>query len=141
MEELKVEQTDALTAQPAEAEMTDGAQGEQVSYGKFKDAAALLKAYNSLQSEFTKRCQRIKELEEAASVDKANAPTHTVENGSESITPADKEKILKGYLKELLETKTKAIVMDGEGVGIKTPSHRPSTVEAAGKLAKEIFCR
>lgn len=32
-------------------------------YGKFKDAQSLYQAYNSLQAEFTKRCQRIKELE------------------------------------------------------------------------------
>lgn len=30
---------------------------------KFKDVESLCKAYNSLESEFTKRCQRIKELE------------------------------------------------------------------------------
>ncbi len=34
-----------------------------VSLGKFKDAQALFDAYNSLQSEFTRRCQRVKELE------------------------------------------------------------------------------
>lgn len=33
------------------------------SYGTFKDAQALLKGYNDLQSEFTRRCQRVKELE------------------------------------------------------------------------------
>ena len=37
-----------------------------ISLGKFKDVNALLNAYNSLQSEFTKRCQRIKELEGAS---------------------------------------------------------------------------
>jgi argonaute-like protein implicated in RNA metabolism and viral defense len=34
-----------------------------VSLGKFKDAQSLFDAYNSLQSEFTRRCQRVKELE------------------------------------------------------------------------------
>lgn len=33
------------------------------SVGKFADAEALLKAYNELESEFTKRSQRLKELE------------------------------------------------------------------------------
>ena len=31
--------------------------------GKFKSASALLEAYNNLQSEFTKKCQRLSELE------------------------------------------------------------------------------
>lgn len=36
---------------------------EQASYGKFNSADELLKAYNSLESEFTKRSQRLKQLE------------------------------------------------------------------------------
>jgi len=34
-----------------------------VSLGKFKSTEALLDAYNSLQAEFTKKCQKISELE------------------------------------------------------------------------------
>ena len=63
-EELKIEQTDSLNAQAAEAGMNSGAKKEAVSYGKFKDADALFSAYNSLQAEFTRRCQRLKEFEE-----------------------------------------------------------------------------
>lgn len=63
-EELKIEQTDNLNAQAAEAGMDTGAKKDAVSYGKFKDADALYSAYNSLQAEFTRRCQRLKELEE-----------------------------------------------------------------------------
>lgn len=33
--------------------------------GKFKDANTLLSAYNSLQSEFTRKCQKLAELEKA----------------------------------------------------------------------------
>jgi hypothetical protein len=36
---------------------------EGTSYGKFKTKEGLLEAYNALESEFTRRCQRIKELE------------------------------------------------------------------------------
>ena len=62
MEELKNEQTN-LSAQPAAAEKDLGVSEEEVSLGKFKDVKALIHAYNSLEAEFTKRCQRIKELE------------------------------------------------------------------------------
>ena len=34
-----------------------------LSLGKFKDVQSLFDAYNSLQAEFTRRCQRVKELE------------------------------------------------------------------------------
>ena len=37
--------------------------GSQKNFGKFKDLESLLKAYNSLQSEFTKKSQRLSELE------------------------------------------------------------------------------
>ncbi len=42
---------------------TTGDKENQDSYGKFKTAEELLKAYNSLESEFTKRSQKLKELE------------------------------------------------------------------------------
>ena len=62
MEEVLNEQIEA-TAQPAEAEKNLGEEKAEISLGKFKDVNALLQAYNSLQAEFTKRCQRLKELE------------------------------------------------------------------------------
>lgn len=37
--------------------------GSNVSFGKFKDAESLLKAYNSLEAEFTKKSQRLANLE------------------------------------------------------------------------------
>ncbi|MBO4323654.1 MAG: hypothetical protein J5836_03230 [Clostridia bacterium] len=40
--------------------------GMQSPYGKFKDLNALLRAYDSLESEFTRRSQRLKELEREA---------------------------------------------------------------------------
>ncbi len=143
MEELNVEQTAELSAQPAEAEKENGAQNQHVSYGKFKDADALYKAYNALHSEFTKRCQRIKQLESAAAVDKANAPTTYSDNATETEVKreTDRDEVLKEYLKEVLGAKCKAIVMDGNGVGIKNPPARPETIEQAGRLAKEIFGR
>lgn len=42
--------------------LTASEQG-QADLGKFKSAQALLDAYNNLQAEFTKKCQRLSELE------------------------------------------------------------------------------
>lgn len=51
--------------------------GDSEGYiGKFKSTKALYEAYNSLQSEFTRRCQKIKELErenKQLSMEKTNA--------------------------------------------------------------------
>lgn len=42
---------------------SDTNQQEGQTLGKFKNPEALLEAYNNLQSEFTKKCQRLSELE------------------------------------------------------------------------------
>lgn len=45
----------------AEGDLGDG--NKTMSNGKFKDTESLQKAYNSLEAEFTKRCQKLKQLE------------------------------------------------------------------------------
>lgn len=52
-----------INAHTAEADKLFGEGILPTSLGKFHDVESLCKAYNSLESEFTKRCQRIKELE------------------------------------------------------------------------------
>ena len=146
MEQIN-EKTENLIEQPAVAEkITGNNDKQQVSLGKFKDVNALKSAYDSLQAEFTKRCQRIKELEsQKEQVDKTAVPTSSlIDNGKEnlkSITDEDKENILKDYLKEILTSKQKAIVLDGFGIGVKTPNSRPKTIEEAGKLASDVFTK
>ena len=144
MEQLVNEQTE-ITAQTAVAEEDFGAPEEEVSLGKFKDVSALLNAYNSLQSEFTKRCQKVKELEgKLAGVEKATAPTQTSsqENQDEiSSKEREKEEFLKEYLVSVLTNKPKAVVLNGVGVGVKTPISKPKTIEQAGKLAQELLSK
>ena len=104
-EELKIEQTDNSNAQAAEAGMDTGAKKETVSYGKFKDANALYSAYNSLQAEFTRRCQRLKELEER---DKKTAACGNMSAG------------FGGKTSETAENALRADKNDGEGETEKT---------------------
>lgn len=144
-ENISNEQTISNT-QATEVEREEGVKEEKVSLGKFKDAEALLNAYNSLQAEFTKRCQRVKELESAVKTfDNANAPKEMIDkeekSGDKSITLEEKEQILKDYLKSVLDSKSKAVVMDKVGVGVKTPINRPKTIEEAGNIVKDIFCK
>lgn len=56
------EQTE-VAAQVAEAKNNEGAAATEVSLGKFKDVKSLLKAYGNLESEFTRRSKRLRELE------------------------------------------------------------------------------
>ena len=138
------EQTEVQT-QPAKAEQVKGEDDNKVSLGKFKDVQSLLSAYNSLSAEFTKRCQRIKELE--GTVKSADKPTGPIENAERNdavnkerdITDSEKEQIVKDYLKTLLSAKPQAIIMDGKGYNVKAPIERPKTLEQAGLLAKELL--
>lgn len=144
--EKAIEQTENFESQPAVAEEKMGENKVEVSLGKFKDVNALKSAYDSLQAEFTKRCQRIKELEsQVEKFDKTTVPNNSnLDKGNEnlvSISGEEKENILKDYLKEILNSKQKAIVMDGFGMGIKTPNNRPKTIEEAGKLATDLFTK
>lgn len=143
MEEIKNEQISPKT-QTAEAEISKGEDKGEVSLGKFKDVGALLSAYNSLQSEFTKRCQKIKELEGKIEGDKVENSTAPSNQKSQPQSQADttleeKEKFLKEYMLDVLGKKPSAIIMDGAGVGVKTPVNRPTTIEEAGKLAKKLL--
>ena len=140
MEELKNEQTE-VTAHTAEAEMEKEAQKTEVSLGKFKDVSALLSAYNSLESEFTKRCQKIKELEGALLEAEKVSPPNQVQavEKARDITDEEKRKILSEYLGGIIGRKQKAVVLGDEGVSVKTPINRPKTLKQAGELANEIF--
>ena len=128
-------------AQTAEAEITHGEDKGEVSLGKFKDVGALLNAYNSLQSEFTKRCQKIKELESKIADDKTIVPSNEESANANQVntTSVDKENVLKEYLLDVLGKKPSAIIAGGSGVGVKTPVNRPTTIEEAGKLAKKLL--
>jgi hypothetical protein len=57
MEEI-IEQPALETSEIAQLEIQDGSM-----LGKFKDAKSLLEAYNSLESEFTRKCQKLAELQ------------------------------------------------------------------------------
>lgn len=144
MEQTNNEQTLQTSLLGEEQAVQEGENKTEVSLGKFKDVQSLLSAYNSLQAEFTKRCQRIKELEAGAkSVDKVLSPTENPKSEepavNQGITEEDRNAILKDYLKGVVMAKEKAILIDGVGAGIKTPVTKPKTIAEAGALAKELL--
>lgn len=141
------EQNGEQIAQSAHTEASEkitGASDNTVSLGKFKDVNALLDAYNSLQSEFTKRCQRLKELEGKLQVDKADAPTEEENVGKTQnavVSEEDKNEILKDYVKSVMGLKQSAVIFTGAGIGVKTPADKPKSISEAGMLAKEILTK
>ena len=63
MEQLQKNEQTELHTHTAEADNDLGGATNSVSLEKFKDVQSLLKAYNSLEAEFTKRSQRLRKLE------------------------------------------------------------------------------
>lgn len=94
MKQRDIEQT-ASTTQTAEAEKITGVTDDAVSLGKFKDVKSLLTAYENLESEFTRRSRRLKELEgivserkgETTSTD-ASPETVAIDGGTAKISAA-----------------------------------------------------
>ena len=120
-----------------------GALGELPS--KFKSVDALLRAYEALEAEFTRRSQRLRALEEAnkaapvkqeqpsacetlpceVSEEGERAVRTAPEEGSGAEKPAPSEGI----------ALPRVPLMTRSGAGISAPQLRPKTIEEAGRLA------
>ena len=98
--------------QTGEVEDTEEMAEEKAgSHGKFKDADTLLSAYNSLQAEFTRKCQRLsaleKQQEEQAKLSresetKESTPLYERENWTEIVSDfLAKNDEAKAYSKEI----------------------------------------
>lgn len=92
MEELKSigEQPNVLgqTGNVAEASFDSSAgvcETEGSPIGKFKNAGSLLSAYNELEKEFTKKCQKISELEKQNTDNVEQTPVYLQENWRDEI--------------------------------------------------------
>lgn len=132
------------TADAAEAESNKTA---ATDLGKFKDVKALLSAYASLEAEFTRRSQRLKELEEKSKTDAVQAqqdtPPSSAQNEGRSLyeqASGDdevKNAIIADYLKAVCSGR--GAPMATGGVAVPSPKNRPATIKEAGKLAREFL--
>lgn len=130
------------TAETAEAEnVTDTAS----ALGKFKSVDALLSAYRSLEAEFTRRSQRLKELEEgskAQELPQTAAPSHEKPADEELLKAAlSSESVRKAVLEDYLKTvaANKSVPLISTGVLTPAPRSAPTTVKEAGALAQRFL--
>ena len=124
------------TAETAEAEEIKAA----ADLGKFKDVQALLSAYESLEAEFTRRSQRLRELEEKIKAQDApaaaeNAPVPSSAQSAED--PDARERIIGEYLRAVSVGRTVPFVTGG--VGVPAPRSKPHTIKEAGRLAEQFL--
>ncbi len=125
---MKENMAERTAAQGAEAREDRGAAA--VDLGKFKDVNALLNAYNSLEAEFTRRSQRLRELEEREQAgEQGVAPS-----------PADAGAALAATVESAVEAYFAAHpprVMAGGGTFAAAAPPRVCSLEEAGRLARE----
>lgn len=139
MDNLK--ENERATADAAEAENGDMA---AAGLGKFKDVQTLMKAYSDLEAEFTRRSQRLKELEngnktEALPDGEKLAPSQSEDELLESALASGKvrDAVIGEYLKSV--SQNKGVTLQAGGGGVAAPRVAPKTVKEAGRLAKEFL--
>lgn len=111
---------------------------------KFKDIQTLIKAYTDLEAEFTRRSQRLKELE------KENKALSTPDEAKSLPSPSEqellnlaksngkvREEIISEYLKSIENKKSIPFLLGG--ISVTTPKNSPKSVKEAGKLALEFL--
>ena len=132
-ENLNAELTE--TAETAEAEQEQKAAPDT---GKFKSVEALMSAYLSLEAEFTRRSQRLKELEESKAAE-APSPCHDKEQLLRAAldSPKVRDAVVGEYLKTVLSGKSVPLIADG--VSCAAPQSSPKSVKEAGALAKQFL--
>ncbi|MGN0807322.1 MAG: hypothetical protein ACI4MN_02615 [Candidatus Coproplasma sp.] len=143
-EELKA------TANTAEAEIKE--EGIAAGPKKFKDVQALIDAYTALEAEFTRRSQRLKELEankeqdssaasicaQATSEDALSQAVNSDRgNGVHALTDEEKNAVIEEYLSGIRSNRSVPFVTVGGAV--KAARVTPKTIREAGSLARSFF--
>ncbi|MDE6597422.1 MAG: hypothetical protein K2K60_02150 [Clostridia bacterium] len=135
-------ENERATAETAEAEKGENA---AAVLGKFKDVQTLMKAYSDLEAEFTRRSQRLKELEKEnkAEPEPDGVKAEPSQNSEDELLCAAlkservKEAVIGDYLKTVSERK--GVPLTAGGLGVAAPRVAPKSVKEAGRLAQEFL--
>ena len=110
---------------------------------KFNSVEDLANAYKNLEKEFTKRSEKVGNLQrqvDALSKELETAKQNSLNSAisSQELTEEQKELIIKDFLKEVTQSKPNAILTGG-GEGVRTPSHKPKNLTEANLMAKYLL--
>ncbi|MGN0822792.1 MAG: hypothetical protein ACI4NG_03370 [Candidatus Gallimonas sp.] len=142
MQEENIERASGEEERSAEAEKKEA----PFALGKFASVDALVHAYEELESEFTRRSQRLKRLEEenkalAAKNEGGEGNSAAAWTESDSLYRAVNEnegvraRVLSDYLASL---KGVPLMTEG-GVGVTAPPPKAKTIADAGRMALGYF--
>lgn len=143
-----VENNDKQATHTAEAEENSGEKGSLNRYGKFKDADSLKKAYESLEAEFTKKCQKLSLLQSQSTNgkdnDKPEPPQFDYSDNAfiEKNILTNKaivDRVIFEYLKELTKTNSPKTLNQTTGVTPLSNIKKPKTIAEAGMMAEKMI--
>ena len=137
--EAAAEQTAAETEAEAEAPV------QAALPEKFRSVDALVKAYEALEAEFTRRSQRLRALEQANKASRAQGepspvPTACAQEQTpfcEAVmnVPSGQNEVEKPFPASKEEREAFVPLMTHAGAGVMAPAVRPNSFEEAGRLA------
>ena len=133
-------QTEAQPAEPKAEAPVQAALPE-----KFRSVDALVKAYEALEAEFTRRSQRLRTLEQANKAPRAQGepspvPTACAQEQTPSCeavmnVPSGQKEAEKPLPSSKEEREAFVPLMTHAGAGVMAPAVRPNSFEEAGRLA------
>ncbi len=109
---------------------------------KFKTEEDLAIAYKNLEKEFTKRCERVSQLQKQVDslsqtlTEQSNALQ--AEKVPNQISEQDKEEIIQEFLKGVLQSKSQAKLSSG-GQAVVAPPRKPKNLKEANLMAKFLL--
>ncbi len=111
--------------------------------GKFQNVEALMRAYQELEAEFTRRSQRLKALEAAAQQPGREQPAAEAGEpagdgaADEALLDAVRgnEEVRRRIVGEYLASLSGVPLLAGSGAGVTAPVTRATTLKQAGALA------
>lgn len=108
--------------------------GEAVpDLGKFKSVDALLRAYGELEAEFTRRSQKLKELQDASAEKCAEAGAVREEDLYRMV--GENERVRARVLSDYLASLKGVPLLTNSGVGVTAQNNAPKTFQEAGSCA------
>ena len=145
--EAAAEQTAEAAAEQtaAETEAEAEAPAKAALPEKFRSVDALVKAYEALEAEFTRRSQRLRALEQANKAPRAQGepspvPTACAQEQTPSCeavmnVPSGQNEAEKPLPSSKEEREAFVPLMTHAGAGVMAPAVRPNSFEEAGRLA------
>lgn len=106
------------------------------SIGKFKSAESLLNAYNNLQAEFTRKCQKLSALEQAAEGASGSFDAEKFLQDNPQVV----QQYLQQYLQEVQQNAVPRGISNafGSGIPLIAPP-QPKNLDEARELVKNLF--